>query len=229
MELIKEQDAFILLSIIALRARRTNEFNIHDLKPREALIGDFKNYGMTEQRYRTSKSKLEKWEFATFKSTSKGTIATLLDNGIYDINLVAGNGQNNEPLTDEQRTSNGQVTTNNNVKKDNNVNNGNIYTIDQVSNEFFKQGLTDVDAEKFFNHYDSQGWMKGNGLPIIKLAAQVTNWRLNPKQYEVKEDDKQAKLRKACEYDDARNKREGTGIMASVNPRRTVSTDEDLF
>jgi len=103
------------------------------------------------------------------------------------------------------------------------------YTIEQVNNEFFKQGLTDADAEKFFNHYKSQGWLKGNGLPVLDLAAQVTNWRLNPKQYEVKEDDKQAILRKACEYDDARDKREGTGIMASVNPSGIVAPDENLF
>ena len=125
MELIKEQDAFILLSIIAIRARRTNEFNIHNLNPREALIGDFANYGMTEQRYRTSKAKLVKWKFITTKSTTKGTIATLLDNGIYDINIEAGNGQANETPTDGQRTVNGQVTTNKNVKKANNEKNAN--------------------------------------------------------------------------------------------------------
>jgi hypothetical protein len=64
-----------------------------------------------------------KWKFITTKSTTKGTIATLLDNGIYDINLEAGNGQNDEPVTDEQRTGNGQVTTNKNVKKQKNANN----------------------------------------------------------------------------------------------------------
>jgi hypothetical protein len=103
------------------------------------------------------------------------------------------------------------------------------FTADQVNNEFFKQGLTDQDAEKFFNHYKSQGWLKGNGLPILELAAQVTNWRLNPKQYEVKEDDKQSEVRKAMQYVADRDSREGKGIMAEVKRSGIVIANEDLF
>ena len=229
MELIKVNDAFILLTVIAYRAKRTLGFNVRGFKQREALIGDYKNYGMTEQRYRTSKSKLEKWGFATFKATNKGTVATLCNKRIYDINLETTNEQVNSPVTSKQRTGNEQVTTNKNVKNENNGNNDNIYTIEQVNNEFFKQGLTDADAEKFFNHYKSQGWLKGNGLPVLDLAAQVTNWRLNPKQYEVKEDDKQADIRKAMQYVTDRDNREGKGIMAEINPSGTIAPDENLF
>ena len=110
-ELQKDPNAFTLLSVIAYRARRTNTFNVPNLQLGEALLGDFKNYGMTEQEYRTSKTKLKRWGFATFKATSKGTIAKLTDNSIYDINIESSNEPGNEP-------SNGQATTNKNDKNE---------------------------------------------------------------------------------------------------------------
>jgi len=181
MELIKEQDAFILLSIIALRARRTNEFNVHELKQGEALIGDFKNYGMTEQRYRTAKKKLEKWKFITIKATTKGTIATLLDNGIYDINLEANNGQSNGQATDDQRTTNDQPTTNNNDKNVNKENNGKELVIFDEARKLYrgkKRGLI-PEWKNFKKKYGSWKTI----LPLLKPAIEEQNtW--HPKDYE---------------------------------------------
>jgi hypothetical protein len=103
LELVKDHNAFILLSVIALRARRKDTFNLDNLEPGEALLGDFRKYGLTEQKYRTAKMKLEKWNFATFRATNRGTIAKLLDSSVYDINVGTNNGQNNVQATDKQR------------------------------------------------------------------------------------------------------------------------------
>jgi hypothetical protein len=46
LELLNDPHAFVLLTVIALRARRTEEFNLHNLQPGEALIGDHKKYGL---------------------------------------------------------------------------------------------------------------------------------------------------------------------------------------
>src|SRR5262245_50110565 len=74
LELIKRnRNAFILAYMIAVRSRYTNTFNADNLGLGEALLGDFENYGMTEQEYRTAKAQLEKWRFATFQATNKGT------------------------------------------------------------------------------------------------------------------------------------------------------------
>lgn len=111
-ELIKRRPtAYVLLSLIADRAKRQSEDNFNDLKIGQCYIGDYKTYGVTEQVYRTDKLYLEKWHFSTFKGTGKGTIATLHDNSIFDIN----------PRTDQrpvQRTANGQLTTNKNDKNE---------------------------------------------------------------------------------------------------------------
>jgi hypothetical protein len=114
LELIRANPkAFILAYIIAYRARwNTSGFNRYGLLPGEAMIGDYANYGMTEQEYRTSKLLLEKANFATFKATNKGTIASLCDSRLFEVLSAPTNDQNNGQPTDSQRTANGRVTTN---------------------------------------------------------------------------------------------------------------------
>jgi hypothetical protein len=120
-ELIKmNPNAFVLAYIIASRARYTNTFNAYALARGEAFLGDYKTYGMTEQQYRTAKEQLQKHNFATFRSTSKGTIGKLMDTRLFDPLNISSNEQSNERTTSEQRTNNVQVTTN---KKDNKENN----------------------------------------------------------------------------------------------------------
>ena len=111
-ELFKHPNEWALLSLIAVRATRTIS-NIKGLQIRQSLIGDYKSCGLTEQKYRTAKSNLSRWKIVTFKTTNKGTIATLCNDDIYNINAEVSNEQNNSPSTSHQRTDNEQITTNN--------------------------------------------------------------------------------------------------------------------
>lgn len=111
-ELIKaNRNAFILLYVIAYRAQWSAGFNRYNLAMCEALLGDFETYGMTEQEYRTAKDQLERWGFATFRGTGKGTIATLSDASIFAVFTSTSNGHNNTQPTDSQRPDNDQPTT----------------------------------------------------------------------------------------------------------------------
>jgi hypothetical protein len=92
-ELMGHPNEFLLLTIISYRARRSDSFNGEGLQPGEAVIGDFRNYGLTERQYRTAKQRLEKWRFSTFRATNKGTIAKLTDSRVWDINMNEGDGQ----------------------------------------------------------------------------------------------------------------------------------------
>jgi hypothetical protein len=112
-ELLKKPNAFILLTQVAYRAKRANDFNIHGLQIGEALIGDYKSIGLTEQKYRTAKAQLEAWGFATFKGTNKGTAAKLINSRVFDINRE-------DEQRAEQRNNNEQITTNKNDKNDKN-------------------------------------------------------------------------------------------------------------
>lgn len=75
--------------------------------------------GMSEQQYRTAKANLNKWQFANFKATNKGTISFLLPNPIFDIYTT-------DEITNKQRTANERPTTNKEYKKKEEENTTNI-------------------------------------------------------------------------------------------------------
>ena len=115
-----DHNGFILLTAIAQRARRTDEFNTLGLEPGEALVGDYKEIGLTRQEYRSSLQRLEKkYGIISIKATNKGTIARLINSDIYHINQEDGN----QPATNQQPTSNQPATTNNNGKNEKNEKN----------------------------------------------------------------------------------------------------------
>lgn len=112
----KHPDELHLLLVIAKRARRTKTTVPIDLHPGQALIGDWKNYGFSEQTYRRCKSNTLKWGYATYKPTPYGTIATLLCSELFDLNISDANTQPNTQPTDSptpnQHPTNTQPTTN---------------------------------------------------------------------------------------------------------------------
>lgn len=136
-ELMRHPECFLLLTLIAYRARRTNEgLNSDRLEIGQALIGDYKTIGLSSEKvYRTAKKKLENWNLVAFKGTNKGTVATLLNSDVYDINeddrgeqkggQWASKGRTEgEQGADEGRARGGQGATNNNGNNGNNEKNG---------------------------------------------------------------------------------------------------------
>jgi hypothetical protein len=108
-ELIKlNPRALVLAYVIAARANWRGGFNHQGCNFGEACLGDYENYGMSEREYRTAKDHLAKNGFATFKSTTKGTVAKLTDTRLFKINPPTGGG----PGTDQRQTSDGLTTTN---------------------------------------------------------------------------------------------------------------------
>ena len=81
----RHPNAFLLLCQIARRARLT-PCPVTGLEIGQAYIGDYRQAGIqSERQYRTAKDTLKKRGFSTFKATSKGTIATLLEQGIFSL------------------------------------------------------------------------------------------------------------------------------------------------
>jgi hypothetical protein len=120
----RHRPSFVLLYVIAYRAQRTSAFNRFNLKPGEALLGDWRACGLTRQEYRTAQHILREGHFATFKATSKGTVATLTNSTIFDINAEGTNQQNNQRLTIGQPSANHQLTTSNNDNNEKNAEKG---------------------------------------------------------------------------------------------------------
>lgn len=175
-ELIKHPNAFTLLTAIAIRARRTDTFNVHNLKVGEALIGDYNSYGLTRQQYRTSLRSLISWGFLTTKPTNKGTIATIASTKVYDINQQPVN----QPAPIQQPATNQRLTTNNN---DNNVNNEKkkekdvvfVAQFDEVRR--FYPGTTRGNPTEFANFKKKHSDWK-NIIPLLLPAIQKQKqWR----------------------------------------------------
>jgi len=88
LELLEEDPkAFLLLTQIALRAKRTDKkYSRLSLKTNQAFIGDCEKVGLTKSEYKNAKKRLEKYNLVSFESTSRGTIATLICSDVFDIN-----------------------------------------------------------------------------------------------------------------------------------------------
>lgn len=119
--MLNHGNAFILLSLIATRARRVNG-NPDGLVIGDALIGSSDlSPGMSRQNFRTALNKLvefgyveiiangkvfKKREKSTIKVTIKSTLVNLIKSTIYDINSEDGNQHSNQRLTNDQPTTN---------------------------------------------------------------------------------------------------------------------------
>ncbi|KAF0148754.1 MAG: hypothetical protein FD143_2836 [Ignavibacteria bacterium] len=46
----------------------------------------------------------------------------------------------------------------------------------EVLNYFNIKGYSKEEAESFYNHYEAQGWVTGNGIPITNWKVKAENW-----------------------------------------------------
>ena len=93
-EIMKDKNAFLLLSLIAVRARRVDGYVAYNgqnifLKGGEALIGDYQKMDFTKKEYRSAKQRLFTCKLCSFKRAPRGTIARLLNSEVYDISFNA--------------------------------------------------------------------------------------------------------------------------------------------
>ena len=171
-ELMKEKNCFMLLAQIAYRARRTDSFNVNNLDVWESLIWDHLSIWLSSREYRTAKDKLKKWWFATFKTTSKWTIAKIVSNCVFDIN-EEWEGQTERQASDKLETSKRQAkdkqeTTNKNVNKDNKEKNDN-------KKENFKIKISEEEARKIImDHFLKDN----NDGDKIESFVKANQWKL---------------------------------------------------
>jgi hypothetical protein len=109
--------AYLLLALIAERARRTDD-PLTGLKKGQAFIGDYKSIGATRGQYRHALDFLCQRKIAKVDSTSRqrkktttettteSTIVSLCDSTIWDINILDNNHSNNHSTTTEQPLNN---------------------------------------------------------------------------------------------------------------------------
>lgn len=83
--LLADMPALHLLTVIGLRARYSAAPSVHGLTFGQAMIGDWEKIGMTQKEYRCAKQRLAAFGLASFKGKSRGTVATLLDQRVFNL------------------------------------------------------------------------------------------------------------------------------------------------
>ena len=167
--------AFLLLLQIAMRAK-WKDCPITGLKAGQAFIGDWKNAGIpSEMAYRHAKKTLLECRFATFRGTSKGTVATLTDSRIFSITSKSGTGT----ATTQQRTRNGQGTTNHTDIQNvlSTIHTHNRATIEEVTAFCLEIGLLATDGHFMFHKWESNSWTNKGGEPILNWKALIRSWK----------------------------------------------------
>lgn len=162
-----------------------------------------KDTKLSEQQIRTCIKRLKSTGEITCKTTNKFTIITICNYDRYQSEDLIANGQNNgqtnTQTTDKQRTNNGRLydicTVNNNetIKQlNNNVSLCNdildAHTRedkerDEIFKIFFLKNFEKpaYEVDRFYNHYEAQGWERGNGQKIKNRTAAAKAWEQEDK------------------------------------------------
>jgi len=56
-------------------------------------------------------------------------------------------------------------------------------TIENVKSYFYNQNFPELEANKFFNYFSSNGWLVGGKTPMVDWQAAAQNWILNAPKF----------------------------------------------
>ena len=146
--------------------------------------------GLGRQQIRNALKKLERTKEISIKTTHKNTIITIEN---YDRYQIDGS-ETNLQSTQLQPSNNPEVTTNKNEINDKKGKNENIVvigkkekpTIEEVQ-KYIKEKNYNVDAEYFYNYYETNGWKVGkNKIESWKSCLEIWNKQNEKKNKQVK-------------------------------------------
>lgn len=139
--------------------------------------------------------KLEQMGNISMESNSHYTVVTICNYNTYQGDNVHNVTTNEQPMNNQRTASEQQVNTKKkekNIKKDNNESNG-VHKFTPPSlldvQNFIEQQSYSVNAESFFNFYESKGWMIGkNKMKDWKSAVKTWNSKNKVEQAARKDD-----------------------------------------
>jgi len=141
--------------------------------------------GIKQQSIRTCIKRLKSTSEITVKATSKYSIITLLNYDKYQIQKNKSTSKSTSQLTNNQPATNQQLTTTKNEKNEKNEKErGGTCRFAPPSlkeiQEYIQSKGYGVNAERFFNHYESNGWMVGKNK-MKKWQAAIGKWESSDK------------------------------------------------
>ncbi|MFV7235334.1 transcriptional regulator [Flavobacterium sp. ZB4R12] len=69
----------------------------------------------------------------------------------------------------------------------------NVPIFDEVKTYFQQQNFPELEAQKFFNYFSSNGWLVGGKTPMVDWTAAAQNWMLNANKFNTNERPNRAK------------------------------------
>jgi hypothetical protein len=72
--------------------------------------------------------------------------------------------------------------------------------LDEVTGFFKSENYTEIEAQKFFNHYESNGWKVGGKTPMKNWRAAARNWMLNSHQFASQNQNQRPHLKQNKNY-----------------------------
>lgn len=60
-------------------------------------------------------------------------------------------------------------------------------TFDDIKTYFNQQNFPEIEAQKFFNYFSSNGWLVGGKTPMVSWTAAAENWMLNANKFNPNE------------------------------------------
>jgi predicted transcriptional regulator len=137
---------------------------------------------------------LENIGIVNIKTNNKFSIVTVLKYNTYQDVITTSEQQNEQQVNNKRTTSEQQVNTNKNNKKEKNDKNEvgkdkkTFTNIPPSIADIIKRGMElkysgiEREAERFFNHYESNGWKVGKN-PMRNWSASLCNWYKNINQF----------------------------------------------
>lgn len=182
-EWFNKSEAVHLFMYMLLKANhKDGKWQGMEVKRRQFIssLGNISNAtGISIQTIRTILKKLEKTNEIELKSTSQFTIVTISKYDCYQ----EQNDDTNKPLTNNQQATNKQLTTNKNDKKERML--FIVPSLQEVS-AYCQERNNNVDSQKFFDFYESKGWMVGKNK-MKDWKAAVRTWEDKSKSNQVEE------------------------------------------
>lgn len=173
----KDPNAFMILMECAIRANRFIKTNALGMAQFQCVIGKSDFPWMTEKDYRGAKRRLTRGGLVTLKGRTNGTIATLSNAMIWDINAERGEAKGG-PMAQEGRTSGTLGAPNKNKEKEERKRKEIKEVFDYLN---LKTGKNFSHATKATSDYVSAR-LKEHPVEALKLVIdrKVKQWKGNP-------------------------------------------------
>lgn len=192
-EWYEDDNTFRLFLHLILKANHKDKKWRGILVPRGSLITGrnalAKELSLTPSKIRTSLENLKKTGELTSKTTNRFSMITICKYDTYnDLDF-----KNRQPDTNRSPADRQQIATNKNEKNEKNIYYGEkkfrVPTTEELGQYFGERGSASpsVDAERFFDYYESKGWLVGK-TKMKDWKAAVRNWIKNSQKWEKQND-----------------------------------------